>query len=54
MGSLKQCPECHGEFHNVLKGILVCRSCGYWTKENTARMESMMLYEDAHYCANEG
>lgn len=46
MGSLKKCPECNGEFHTCIKGVLVCKSCGYWTKENTVRLESMMLYEE--------
>ncbi|WMW25193.1 hypothetical protein RE474_00300 [Methanolobus sediminis] len=50
MGSLKKCPECHGDFKRLSSGILICKICGYWTKENTARMDSMMLYEEAMLC----
>ncbi|WMW22315.1 hypothetical protein RE476_00410 [Methanolobus mangrovi] len=47
MGSLNKCPECYGEFHTDVSGIQICKVCGYWTKINTARMESIMLYEEA-------
>ncbi|WP_321428404.1 hypothetical protein [uncultured Methanolobus sp.] len=47
MGSLKKCPECHGDFHRLPNGIMVCETCGYWTRENTARMDSIMLFEEA-------
>ncbi|WP_292469140.1 hypothetical protein [Methanolobus sp.] len=47
MGSLNKCPECHGEFHADVMSVQICKICGYWTKLNTVRMESLMLYEES-------
>nr|WP_321498186.1 hypothetical protein [uncultured Methanolobus sp.] len=47
MGSLKKCPECLGELHRLPNGILVCKTCDYWTRENSARLDSIMLFEEA-------
>ncbi|MEZ5336206.1 MAG: hypothetical protein R2741_13760 [Methanolobus sp.] len=45
MGSLTRCPECNSEFDNEIGDVQICKVCGYWTRKDTARMESVMLYE---------
>ena len=43
---LKRCPECHSKLENDLfRGFQYCTVCGYWTRKETARLESLMILE---------
>jgi len=43
---LKRCPECHSKLENDLfSGFQYCTVCGYWTRKETARLESLMILE---------
>ena len=44
MDKLKVCPRCESEFREEQDGVQVCDVCEYWTKEGTARLDSIMIY----------
>jgi uncharacterized Zn finger protein (UPF0148 family) len=42
---LKTCPKCKSELETNSNGMQVCNVCEYWTKQGTARLDSITISE---------
>lgn len=44
MDILKECPECKSELEEDHNGLQLCSVCDYWTRNGTARIDSIMIF----------
>ena len=45
MFKFKICPKCKSDLKTNNNGIQVCNVCEYWTKQGTARLDSITIFE---------
>ena len=41
---LTTCPKCNSDLKTNSNGIQVCNVCEYWTKQGTARLNSITIF----------
>lgn len=41
---LTTCPKCKSDLRTNSNGIQVCSVCEYWTKQGTARLNSITIF----------